>query len=206
MLSNTSRRKNGQFSASWEKKVSLALMVASIAISIPNFIHGSPKSAVINPQAGVVQVAQAKSLEDTAAPVVRQPATTGEMVEYAIMEFVPEHYSEASMVMHCLLHRESGHGASKGHGDNGLAGGPMQFHQATWTRMRNAMKAQGINTPDADRYDLYEAVRTTAWAMKESKKPANQRKGSILEWGPVLRASQGKTNATCPKPSFVRSN
>lgn len=70
MSSKSLRRKNGQFSANWEKKVSLALMVASIAISIPNYVQGSPKNSLINPQAGVVQVAQAKSLEDTAAPVV----------------------------------------------------------------------------------------------------------------------------------------
>lgn len=83
-LSNTSRRKNGQFSASWEKKIPLALLVASVAISIPNFVHGSPKSPMINPQAGVVQVVpvvHAKSLEDTAAPAVKEKSVEDLIIE-----------------------------------------------------------------------------------------------------------------------------
>lgn len=99
MSSKSLRRKNGQFSANWEKKVSLALMVASIAISIPNFIHGSPKSAVINPQAGVVQVAQAKSLEDTAAPVVK---------EKSVEDLIIETFGDKWRIAYAVARAESG--------------------------------------------------------------------------------------------------
>lgn len=99
MLSNTSRRKNGQFSANWEKKVSLAIMVASIAISIPNYVQGSPKNSLINPQAGVVQVAQAKSLEDTAAPVVK---------EKSVEDLIIETFGDKWRIAYAVARAESG--------------------------------------------------------------------------------------------------
>lgn len=102
MLSNTSRRKNGQFSANWEKKVSLAIMVASIAISIPNYVQGSPKNSLINPQAGVVQVipvVNAKSLEDTAAPVVK---------EKSVEDLIIETFGDKWRIAYAVARAESG--------------------------------------------------------------------------------------------------
>lgn len=102
MSSKSLRRKNGQFSANWEKKVSLALMVASIAVSIPNFIHGSPKPAVVNPQAGVVQVipvVNAKSLEDTAAPVVK---------EKSVEDLIIETFGDKWRIAYAVARAESG--------------------------------------------------------------------------------------------------
>jgi len=116
--------------------------------------------------------------------------TDSEYIEQAVNEFLPAHKSEALMIMHCLAHRESGHGASNAHGDNGLAGGPFQFHQATWVRMRKQMEE-----PESSRYDFMEASRTTAWAI------AN---GRALEWGPILRASQGSNFASCQVPSWYK--
>jgi len=98
-LSNTSRRKNGQFAAKWESKMTIALLTFSIAASIPNFIHGSPKSAVINPQAGVVQVAQAKSLEDTAAPVVK---------EKSVEDLIIETFGDKWRIAYAVARAESG--------------------------------------------------------------------------------------------------
>lgn len=123
-------------------------------------------------------------------PTVTPTPTNSDYIELAVDEFLPKRRSESLMIMHCLAHRESGHGASTAHGDNGLAGGPFQFHQATWVRMRKQM-----GEPELSRYDFKEAARTTAWAI------AN---GRALEWGPILRASNGSSFAACQKPSWYK--
>lgn len=116
----------------------------------------------------------------------------------AVDEFLSKHSSEARMIMHCLAHRENGHGGNPdGHGDGGLAGGPFQFHQATWDRMRGQMIKAGVATEVGSRYDFKESARTTAWAI------AN---GRALEWGPILRDSKGSNFAACQKPSWYSKN
>ncbi len=123
-------------------------------------------------------------------PTATPTPTNSDYIELAVDEFLPKRRSESLMIMHCLAHRESGHGSSTAHGDNGLAGGPFQFHQATWIRMRKQM-----GEPESSRYDFKEAARTTAWAI------AN---GRALEWGPILRASNGSSFAACQKPSWYK--
>ena len=116
----------------------------------------------------------------------------------AVDEFLPNHKSEARMIMHCLAHREAGHrgtGPDDPHGDGGRAGGGMQFHEATWNRMRKQMIAQGHAAEIGSRYDYKEAIRTTAWAI------AN---GRALEWGPILRDSKGSRFAACQVPSWYK--
>ena len=115
------------------------------------------------------------------------------LIDDAVNEFLPNHKSESLMIMHCLAHRESGHGASNAMGDGGLAGGPFQFHEETWTRMRKQMIKQGKATEIGSRYDLKEAVRTTTWAISNK---------NGLEWGPILRDSKGSDFAACQKPSW----
>lgn len=112
----------------------------------------------------------------------------------SVDEFLPKYKSEARMIMHCLAHRENGHGGNPdGHGDGGLAGGPFQFHQATWDRMRKQMIKEGKATEMGSRYDFKESARTTAWAIS---------KGRGLEWGPILRDSKGNDFASCQTPSW----
>lgn len=129
-------------------------------------------------------------IEPTIMPTATPTPDESELIDQAVNEFLPNHKSESLMIMHCLAHRESGHGASNAHGDNGLAGGPFQFHEATWERMRKQM-----GEPFSTRYDFKEAARTTAWAI------AN---GRALEWGPILRASKGSNYASCQVPSWYR--
>lgn len=117
------------------------------------------------------------------------------LIEQAVDEFLPTHKSESLMIMHCLAHREARHGESKAMGDNGLAGGPFQFHEATWTRMRKQMIGSGLSHEVGSRFDFKESARTTAWAIKN---------GRALEWGPILRSSKGSTFAACPKPSWYK--
>lgn len=92
-----------------------------------------------------------------------------------------DYYGERSRLratLHCLLNRESTHGSRKDHGDNGMAGGPMQFWEETYTRMRVKMITQGLTEEVGTRYDLEKAIETTAWAVKQ---------GHGNEWGPILR-------------------
>ena len=122
-----------------------------------------------------------------------KPDTIDQYIADAVDEFLPEYESESKMIMHCLAHRESGHGASNKCGDSGKACGPFQFWEETWVRMRKQMISQGVADEIGDRYDLKEATRTTAWAISQKH---------ALEWGPVSRASKGSDYATCQVPSF----
>ena len=101
--------------------------------------------------------------------------------------------SEVKMIMHCLLHRESGHGASNSCGDGGLACGPLQFHYLTWTRMRGQMLKAGLIDEIGSRLNAEQAVHTTIWAI------AN---GHAKEWGPIFRDSKGSDYASCQTPSW----
>lgn len=87
-------------------------------------------------------------------------------------------YSDMKKTLHCLLYYETKHGYDKGHGDNGKAGGILQFHEPTWQRMRKKMIKQGLVEDISNRYDEHNAIMTTAWAISEGR-------GS--EWGPILR-------------------
>lgn len=116
----------------------------------------------------------------------------------------PTQRSEARMIIQCLLHRETKHYTFTGQGDNGLAKGILQWHDATWIRARKEMIKQGYASELGWSQDPQTAIDTTVWALKQSAKPRKDRVISILEWGPVLRDSQGSDFATCPVPSFYQ--
>lgn len=105
----------------------------------------------------------------------------------------PSERSEMRMIMHCLLNRESVHGNNKGYGDNGKAGGPLQFHQPTWNAYRQIMIDRGIITDTGDRHDMKQAIHTAVWAIKD---------GRGLAWGPILRSSKGNNYAACEVPTW----
>jgi len=86
--------------------------------------------------------------------------------------------SKLKYQLHCLLYYESGHYASNKCGDSGLACGPFQYHQATWIGFRNIMLKQGLITEIGDRYNMEQAVETTAWALAD---------GREYNWGPIVR-------------------
>lgn len=186
--------RSGQFKSNYHKqlypvKVLISSMILCLVISGLGKFFPTEGVAKALPTTSEVQVVPEPTLTATPSPTAT-PISESEslLIEQAVDEFLPGHRSEALMIMHCLAHRESGHGVSKAHGDNGLAGGPFQFHQETWTRMRKQM-----GEPEGSRYDFKEAARTTAWAIS---------KGRALEWGPILRASNGSNYATCQKPSW----
>jgi hypothetical protein len=115
--------------------------------------------------------------------------------KYVDQYFKDHRKSEVRMIMHCLLHRESGHGASKGHGDGGKAGGPLQFHQPTWNGYRKIMFDRGLITEIGSRYDAEQAIHTTVWAIAD---------GRARAWGPIYRHSKGSDFATCQTPSWYK--
>ena len=80
--------------------------------------------------------------------------------------------------LHCLYWKESRNGLSNDHGDSGKAGGPYQFWEATYKRMRARMQADGLVNWVGSRYDTKDAIQTTAWALSN---------GYAKEWGPVVR-------------------
>lgn len=90
----------------------------------------------------------------------------------------PSEVNHIKVLLHCLLFRETGYGSNKGHGDNGKAGGPLQFHQPTWDSYRKIMQQRGLVTEIGSRYDMAQAIETTAWAISDGRAKA---------WGPVLR-------------------
>lgn len=91
----------------------------------------------------------------------------------------PGEYSRGMALFHCLLSKESLHDNNKGHGDNGMAGGPMQFWNDTWVRMRKQMMAKGLIEEIGSRYDQEQAVQTAVWQILVN--------GRGHEWGPILR-------------------
>lgn len=127
------------------------------------------------------------------------PTPTPRDVDVFVGEAVDEFFkdagrqSEVRMILHCLLNRETKHDVAKGHGDQGRAGGALQFWQGTWEGYRKLMIQDGLATEVSTRYDLKEAIRTTVWAIKNNRAKA---------WGPILRTTQGRTDATCPAPSW----
>lgn len=122
------------------------------------------------------------------------PKEISVFIDQAVQEFLPTHYSESMMIMHCLAHRENGHASNlDAHGDNGKAGGAFQFWESTWIRMRKAMIADGVAEELGSRYDVKEAARTTAYAIS---------KGWGKEWGPIYRKARGEERATCQVPSW----
>lgn len=87
-------------------------------------------------------------------------------------------YSYYKQLLNCLLYYETKHGAVKKDGDNGLAGGILQFHQATWVSFRNKMLKLGLIEEVGSRYNDEQAVNTTIWALVNNY-------GN--NWGPILR-------------------
>lgn len=93
-------------------------------------------------------------------------------------------------VLHCLLNIESVHGNNDGHGDNGMAGGPLQFWEETYIGYRKLMIKEGLVTEIGSRYNLENAIETTAWALVSGRGKA---------WGPILRWENGvRQGMECP--------
>lgn len=144
---------------------------------------------------GIVSPAPAPTPE----PVIKEVIVKDEDIDTWVRDYINQYFSNASqrsemkMIMHCLLNRESQHGLDQGHGDSGMAGGPLQYWEQTWESYRSQMVSEGQTAEIGSRYDMKEAIHTTVWAIKN---------GKGLAWGPLLRDSHNNHNASCPTPSF----
>ena len=164
-------------------------------IALSSFVILSLLIMQLRPERVVVK-AKTEVVTQEKTVVIDKNENVDTWIGEAVNEFLPTHSSEARMIMHCLAHRENGHGSNPdAHGDGGLAGGPFQFHEDTWVRMRKEMMKDGHAQDIGSRYDFKESARTTAYAIQ---------KGWAREWGPILRDSKGNTFASCQTPSWYR--
>jgi len=184
--------KGHPYSRKNKNSVVLFLSATILVIGVLKVTNSLEKNTLLSPLAS----------NDFSRTVYASEPGVGTWVEDFSAQFVPHHTSETTSLLHCLLNKESQHGKNTERGDGGLAIGPLQYHQATWNRMRKAMISDGLITEIGDPKDIKEAIRTTAWAIKESEKGKKAR-GSIYEWGPVLRATKGSDYAVCQPPSWI---
>jgi len=104
--------------------------------------------------------------------------------------------SETIGIMQCLLNRESQHtemDENTHHGDNGMAGGSLQYWEETWVGYRKLMIKEGLITEIGSRYDAEQAVFTTVWAINSGRAKA---------WGPIFRDMNGTPGRNCSTPSW----
>jgi len=195
MSNKRKRLVNGHFVFDKGRLVPWFLLIGSVGLSLGvdlsrRIIQVQASQGAVEIEAATKDDGQDHQAGQTQISTSTAPASKTEsgLIEDAVNEFLPKYKSESLMIMHCLAHRESKHGVDDNHGDGGLAGGPFQFHQETWNRMRKQM-----GEVIGDRYDFKESSRTTAWAI------AN---GRAKEWGPILRNSRGSNYAACQTPSW----
>jgi hypothetical protein len=103
------------------------------------------------------------------------------IAEYAQKYARPEIGKSKSLVTYqlaCLAHKENGFHSNDHCGDDGLACGEYQFHQATWVQFREDMIKEGLVSEVGSRLDDQQATETTAWAITH---------GHDNDWGPLLR-------------------
>lgn len=178
-----------------------------LSTRIPEVIAVQPKEVIEDQDIPVREVwehgpTQEQTLELPLQEYPEEEPTIDMLVGEAIDFYFEstQHRSEARMIMHCLLHRESTHGVNKGHGDNGMAGGILQYWEDTWTGYRKLMIDQGYAEEISTRYNEADAIYTTVWALKTNRGKA---------WGPIYRELtnyQFSNKPGCPVPSWSRSS
>ena len=173
----------------WKHDAVKVMFAFSFAAMIPSWIVKATAVEFISPISNDPIV-----FETVKVVEVDTADTIDEMVGEAVDHyFTGTRASEVRMIMHCLLHRESGHAGSNRCGDSGLACGPLQFHNPTWKAYRKIMIDRGEATEIGDRHDLRMAIWTTVWAISD---------GRATAWGPISRDSQGNNYASCQTPSW----
>lgn len=158
-----------------------------------------PEEAIVTPSPLVLDITKVvKKQKEVIKKVANVPAPKDYdiWVGEAVDEFFGndrDKSSEMRMIMHCLLNRESHHSTTIAHGDGGMAGGPLQYWEETWTRMRSRMIQDGYASDMSSRYNMKDAIFTTVYAIS---------KGWGKEWGPILRDYNGAGWSTCQTPSW----
>lgn len=129
-------------------------------------------------------VGEVKAIELPVKTIVEAPDDI-QKTDYWLAKYVDKYFkthygrSRARATMGCLLNKESEHTfmtESDHHGDNGKAGGILQYWAGTWTGMRKIMLEKGLITEIGSRYNPEEAIETTVWALSD---------GRERNWGPI---------------------
>lgn len=109
----------------------------------------------------------------------QEPKSTSSLVDESITKYGKgKDQSHLQSLMHCLLDKESKHGANRSRGDSGKASGILQFHQPTYISFRKIMMKRGLVDYLGSRDNDQDAIETTVWALVDGR-------GS--NWGPILR-------------------
>jgi len=177
--SNQYQAKKKTYTKEWLAIASLLFIVGYSINLIYLDIKGKIQTAQAQETAIISPLPETERVE-VPVPYYFEEQNIDQYVGDAVDEFYksPGDRSHMRSVMHCLLYKETKHNYSKGHGDGGKAGGPLQFHQGTWDGYRKIMIKEGYATEVGSRYDLKEAIRTTVWAFQDGRGKA---------WGPYLR-------------------
>ena len=187
------RKAKSRLERTYVRRNHLKNLLYGIGIGI-NLIAGGLISTILaQPQLDDSPIIEREARAAEVVIVYEREENLDTWIDGAVRKYLNSHYSEAKMIMHCLAHRESGHGQSNAMGDGGLAGGAFQFHEETWQRMRKQMLKAGLIDEIGDRFDVKQATYTTAWAI------AN---GRSSEWGPLKRDLEGSDFASCQFPSW----
>lgn len=138
---------------------------------------------LLNPLAHAQEVRPAPTMtpEPTKPPEPDDIQKTDKWVGQYVDKYFTSHYGRSRIraTMQCLLAKESQHTfmtADDHHGDNGMAGGILQYWPATWTGFRKIMIERGLITEIGSRYNPEQAIETTVWALSD---------GRERNWGPI---------------------
>lgn len=118
--------------------------------------------------------------EDIRLAVVEPEITISNQVEKTVDRFAKNESQKSYLLYlsHCLLFRESKHWENQNFGDGGLAGGPLQFHEATYQAYRKEMIKKGLVDHVGSRLNLEDSIETMIWAVMDGRGTA---------WGPIKR-------------------
>ncbi len=145
-----------------------------------NSVSGNTSGSFVSVSSGSSSQAQEKGDAEASGNRGENPQTADELVAKFADKFgsTTDQKSRLRYLLHCLLYRESRHYNNRANGDNGQAGGPLQFHEYTFLSMRRQMMSEGLIGEIGSRYNPEDAIETGAWAL------AN---GLGNNWGPILR-------------------
>lgn len=183
----TKRHTNGQFARQPELAGVKLLMITTL-LALTAWIYGNikamPAEAVelLSPLGDtLVQIEGGGEVQASPTPLPTAGMNTDALIDYYATKYTssPNTQAHRKALLHCLYWKETRGGIDADvHGDNGLAGGPFQFHEPTYKSMRNKMIKEGVATELGSRYNFENAVDTTSWAISQ---------GQGKQWGPILR-------------------
>lgn len=134
----------------------------------------------LSPLSSKPAIAYAREIEGYVAPTPYVPDNIDIWVDKYVRKYFKTDYeiSKMKQIAHCLLLCESKHGTDDGMGDNGRAGGILQFHEPTYIANRQRMMKLELVDHLGNRFDDEDAIETAVWMWSQ---------GQLNQWGPYSR-------------------